>query len=313
MRTATDTIERSVTPGEQARWKSVVSHLSAGLLAALFLVSGLWKILDIPATAERMVQSLIPPRLSTPAAILVASTETLAAVLLLFPRFRRWGAWLAALMLVAFMAYIGIFYNRLLGDDCNCFPWIRRVVGPAFFAGDAGMLFLAAVAGWGARRSRGLKPAVAILAGILAVALSSYGLSVMRRSHIVAPPSIEVGGQARALHQGRVLLFFFDPECLHCLAAAREMSRHDWNSAVIAIPTGEPQFADYFLKQAGLKASVSHDAALLRRTFLFTDPPYAVALDDGDQMAAFTWEQIDKPSFYETMEKLGFTSKAPRR
>ncbi len=45
------------------------------------------------------------------------------------PRFRRWGAWLTGLLLVAFMLYIGYYYNVLRGAECSCFPWLKRAVG----------------------------------------------------------------------------------------------------------------------------------------------------------------------------------------
>ena len=51
------------------------------------------------------------------------------------PRYRRWGAWLIALMLVAFMGYIGLRYQALVGRDCSCFPWLKRAVTPALFRG----------------------------------------------------------------------------------------------------------------------------------------------------------------------------------
>jgi hypothetical protein len=146
---------------------------------------------------------------------------------------RRWGAWLAGLMLVVFMAYIGVFYHRLLGEDCNCFPWIRRVVGPGFFAGDAGMLALAALAGWRARRA--------------------------------------------------------------------------WTGArVIAVPTAQPQFAGDFLRDSGLRVGVSSDADLLRASFPFTDPPYAVALFNGRPAATFNSGQLEGAPYYGVLRKLGF-------
>jgi uncharacterized membrane protein YphA (DoxX/SURF4 family) len=305
METLTD-IKRDVPEIPPARWRRPTSRSCAWLLAALFLVSGLWKILDLPAAAERMVQSLVPVPLSMAAAMLVGAGETFTAILLLAPRFRRWGAWLAAIMLVGFMAYIGVFYHRLLGDDCNCFPWIRRVVGPWFFAGDAAMLLLAVAAGWGAQRSRGLKMAASILAGVATMTLCSYGLSAARLARIVAPMSIEVDGRIQSLHRGRVLLYFFDPECSHCLMLARKMSRRDWGSTlVVALPTAQPRFARDFLNDAGLKAGLSPDADKLRRTFAFTDPPYAVALVDGRQAAVFNSGQLANPSFYDTIGKLG--------
>ena len=59
-------------------------------------------------------------------------------------------------MLIAFMVYIGVVYDRLIGDECNCFPWIKRVAGSVFFVGDAVMLCLAGVARWLVRQIEGI-------------------------------------------------------------------------------------------------------------------------------------------------------------
>lgn len=290
-----------------ARTKKYGSAVSAWLLAALFLASGLWKLSDLSGAAERMVQSLIPVQLSLAVAILAGTAETFTGVCLLIPRLRRWAAWLAAAMLVAFMIYIGVFYRRLLGDDCNCFPWIRRVVGPGFFAGDGAMLLLAMVGAWGARRSRGIKTAGIVLLAVAALACTGYGLAKARLSDVVAPLSITADGHPQSLHRGRVLLYFYDPECMHCLGVAKQMSHWDWAPArVIAIPTEEPQFAAAFLSDSGLKAGTSVDAAMLRRTFRFTDPPYAVALVSGRQVAAFNSGELDTAAFHDAMQRLGF-------
>ena len=124
-----DVVAAKDAAGRLAGWKSRAGAVSAVILSLLFFASGIWKLTDLDATAERMVQSLIPVALSVPAAIAVAIAETFTGVLLLIPRFRRWGSWIAGLMLIAFMIYIGVLYDRLTGEDCNCFPWIQRVVG----------------------------------------------------------------------------------------------------------------------------------------------------------------------------------------
>lgn len=303
----TEVLERQSTSSKPARWQKLLGHVSAVSLSAVFLVSGLWKISDLPAAAERMVQSLVPVALSLPAAMLVAASETFAGVLLLVPRLRRWGALFSGLILIVFMTYIGLFYNRLLGDDCNCFPWIRRIVGPGFFIGDAAMLALAVLAGWWSAKPRGLRAAACILGGVVALIGVSYGVSAVQQSHIVAPATIEVGGQPVSLRQGRVLLYFFYPECSHCYMVAREMSRWDWTATrVIVVPTDQPQFARDFLNDSGLKAEISTDAALLRSAFPFAGTPYAVALLDGRQVAAFNSGQLEQESFYESMNELGF-------
>jgi uncharacterized membrane protein YphA (DoxX/SURF4 family) len=305
--TATETPGRPVQSASRVRWKALVGHSSAALLSLLFLLSGLWKMLDLESAAERMLQTLVPVALSLPAAMVVSVGETFTAVLLLLPGFRRWGAWLASAMLVLFMAHIGLFYGRLLGEDCNCFPWIRRVVGPAFFAGDAGMLALAVLAGWRSRKPRNWRAAAGVLSGILVLALGSYAVASTSRARISAPATILVGGTPYRLDNGRLLLYFFDPECSHCLMVAREMSRQLWTGAeVIGVPTAQPQFARDFLRDAGLRAAVATDGERLRKTFRFTDPPYAVALVNGRQAAAFNSGQLEEESYYQTLRKLGF-------
>ena len=307
MSTTPETLDRTALRGAPARWKAILGHVSAVLLGLLFLVSGIWKLWDLPGAAERMVQSLIPVALSTPVAALVGVAEVFAAVLLLWPAWRRWGAYLAALMLVAFMVYIGVFYQRLLGEDCNCFPWIRRVVGPWFFISDAAMLALAVLAGWWSRRPRGWRAPACVLAGLLVLAAGSWTVSAVSRSGIAAPATIQVEGKPLRLHEGRFLLYFFDPECSHCLKVAREMSRQSWRDArVIAVATAQPQFAADFLNDAGLRAEISNDADVLRQTFRFTDSPYAVALVNGRQAAAFNYGHLEGEPYYQKLRELGF-------
>lgn len=292
-------------------WKLITGTVSAVALSLLFLASGIWKLTDLDATAERMVQTLVPVVLSMPAAVGVAICETFAGLLLLIPRYRRWGAWVAALMLVAFMIYIGVLYNRLLGEDCNCFPWIQRVVGPAFFAGDAAMLVMAALAARWSRDPQGWRQAAAILGGVCLLAGVSFALSMVRRAHFDVPETISVDGRPLNLRQEHVLLYFFDPECTHCLAVAQEMGRRDWGATpVVALATREQRFAAEFVKQADLQAGISPDAELLRKSISFTDPPYAVALTRGRVAATFNSGQMESETYYEELTRHGHLRKA---
>jgi hypothetical protein len=253
-----------------------------------------------------MIQTLVPVALSLPTAVAVAVCETFTGVLLLIPRYRRWGAWIAGLMLVAFMIYIGVLYNRLLGEDCNCFPWIRRVVGPAFFAGDAAMLALAGLAGWWSIKSQGWRRAALILGCVCLVACGSYAVSAISRSRADVPEAAVVDSKQLNLRQGRLILYFFDPECTHCLAVAREMSKHCWGATrIVVLPTREPQFASGFLEDAGLSAGISPDAVSLRKALPFTEPPFAVALDCGKVVATFNSGQMEGEGYYATLKRLG--------
>ena len=190
-------------------WKSTLSWIGAILLALLFTVSGLWKLTDASGAAVRMAQARVPQSLSLAAAIGFGIAETFTAVLLLVPRFRRWGAWLAGALLVAFMIFIGVNYNALRGADCSCFPWVKRAVGPGFFIGDGVMLLMAVFAGaWSrrpveSRRAPRLRTAVAILGVIALFAAGSYGFAAMRQTGTKAPDTVTVDGQPYSLEEAR--------------------------------------------------------------------------------------------------------------
>jgi hypothetical protein len=120
-----------------------------------------------------------------------------------------------------------------------------------------------------------------------------------------APESITVDGQPYSLQQGEIFLFFYDPECMHCDAAARRMAKLNWkNTKVVAIPTHDNQFAAAFLHDTGLKAGTSLDLKLLRGTFQFVDPPYGVALERGHQKAVVASFEDAEPAA--TLHRIGF-------
>src|SRR6185503_4003400 len=128
-------------------WKTAVSWAAALVIGALFLISGLWKISDVQGWAAKLTQALVPERLSVASALFFGIAETVAGVFIVVPRLRRWGAFLASILLAAFLVYFALHYQALRGQDCSCFPWLKRVVGPGFFIGDSVMLGLAACAG----------------------------------------------------------------------------------------------------------------------------------------------------------------------
>jgi len=292
-------------PAALAAWKSAAAMVCAVLLALLFLVSGVWKITDPLRAATLMTQALVPHALSLPAALCAGIGETFAAVLLLIPRHRRWGAWLTSLMLVAFLAYFAISYGQLRGQECNCFPWVKRAVGPAFFIGDAVMLVMAIVAGVWARPSRGVRNAAIVLGAVAVFAFASFGIHAARQTGLKAPDVITADNRPYSLQQGKIFIYFFDPECAHCDAAARRMSKYNWGETrVIVVPTAQPQFTGQFLQATGLRAMVSYDVVPLRQVFSFVSSPYAVALENGRQKAAITQFEGQQPE--QTLRELGF-------
>src|SRR6266849_4773598 len=94
-----------LVPLDLPGWKTALSWVSGILLAVLFLASGLWKVTDPQGAAVRMAQARIPESLSLAAALMFGVVETSAGVLVLIPRFRRWGAALTALLLVTILLY----------------------------------------------------------------------------------------------------------------------------------------------------------------------------------------------------------------
>ncbi|MGC9949171.1 MAG: MauE/DoxX family redox-associated membrane protein [Bryobacteraceae bacterium] len=286
-------------------WKTALSWVGAILLALVFLVSGLWKLLDAHGAAVRLAQARVPQSLSLAAAIGFGIAETFTAVLLLVPRFRRWGAWLGGALLIAFMIFIGINYKALRGAECSCFPWVKRAVGPNFFIGDGIMLLLAVVAGVWARRAQSMRTAATILGAIALFAAGSYGVAAMRQTGTKAPDAVTVNGQPYSLQEGKILIFYFDPECLHCLDAAKRMSKLNWgDTRIVAVPINVPQFAQGFLDDTHLKAAISNDLPQLKKIFPFVSAPAGVALMDGREKMALT--QFEEPEPVDTLKKIGF-------
>src|SRR5258708_6314843 len=286
-------------------WKKAIGGSAAMLLAIVFFASGCWKLTDPSQWSQVLSEFRVPSNLALPFTLALGIGETFSAVLILVPRFRKWGSALIALMLILFMAYIALNYSTLAGKDCSCFPLVKRSIGPGFFVGDMVMVLMAGLAGAWVRKSENIRAALVVLGAVLVFAGVAFGVNAARQGGLKAPAYIEVDGQPFSLAQGDIFLFFYDPECMHCDAAARRMAKLNWkNTQVIAIPTHDPQFAASFLRDTGLRAATSNDVATLRNIFKFVDPPYGVALEHGRQKAAIVSFEENEPA--ETLRKIGF-------
>jgi hypothetical protein len=208
-------------------------------------------------------------------------------------------------LLVAFMVFIGLNYNALRGAECSCFPWVKRAVGPNFFIGDGIMLLLAMMAGAWARPARSMRIAALILGAVTLFAAASYGVAAMRQTGTKAPDTVIVDGKPYAIDEGKVLIFYFDPECMHCLDAAKRMSKLNWgDTRIVAVPINVPQFAQGFLDDTHLKAVISNDLPQLKKIFPFVSAPAGVALVNGREKMALT--EFDEPEPANTLQKIGF-------
>jgi uncharacterized membrane protein len=295
-----------LAPLELPGWKWAVSWLTAALLAIAFAVSGIWKITYPLDWAVRISELKFPEHLSVAFAVALGIVETTGALMILAPRFRRVGAAIIAVLLAVFMLYFAVNYGALRGADCTCFPWMKRVVGPQFFLGDGVMLAMAVLAGIWAKPVHGLRTAALILGVVVVYALVSYGVAAVRQTGTLAPEAVQVNGAPYALRDGRVLVFFFDPECEHCFKAAQKMSKLNWGTTkVVAVPVSTPRFAPMFLKETGLKADLSSDFDKLKAAFPYPATPAAVALEFGREKAMLTqFESETEP--VATLRGLGF-------
>jgi uncharacterized membrane protein YphA (DoxX/SURF4 family) len=300
--------EASASLREQNGWRTPLNWTAAIVIAAVFLVAGLWKLTDPVGAAVRLAQARVPESLSVPAAVSLGILETFAGVLLLVPRLRRWGSWLGTLLLGVFMVFIAVHYSELRGADCSCFPWIKRAVGPGFFIGDGVMMLLAIGAGVGALAPRGARRASAILGAVALFALASYGFTSLRQTGAKAPETIlGEDGQSISLAHGKVFIYFFNPQCVHCLEAGRRLAALNWgDTRFVGVPTENPQFGDWFMGKAGLagKGPVSKDAAVLQKAFPFDTPPAGVAVENGFEKAMLLQFEDQEPSA--TLKKIGF-------
>jgi thiol-disulfide isomerase/thioredoxin len=91
------------------------------VLAAVFLVAGVAKLLDRRGSIQAMRDFGLPERLATPAGIALPLAELAVAILLLPTATARWGALGALALLLAFVG--GIAWNLARGNqpDCHCF------------------------------------------------------------------------------------------------------------------------------------------------------------------------------------------------
>ena len=298
------------TLAPQRGWKTAINWTAAILMAAVFLVAGIWKATDPARVAVMLTQLKVPQSLSVALSICLAIGETFTGLLLIAPRFRKWGSLAASLLLIAFMVYIGLYYNELRGADCSCFPWLKRTVGSGFFVGDAVMLLLAVMAGIYAPAAASLKVPGVILAAIAVLVLGSYGIASTRHSGVKAPDSITgEDGKKISLSEGKVFVYFFNPQCLHCLDAGRKLAALNWgNTRFVGVPTENPQYGDWFMGKAGLtgKGPVSDDLAVLKKLFPFDLPPAGVALEDGYEKGMLLQFEDAEPKA--TLARLGFVN-----
>ncbi len=283
-----------------------VAAIASILLGIIFLVSGGWKVLSPFQTGELLEQAQVPAGEGAVGAAALGTIELFAAFLLFAPRFRRWGGLLGSALLIFFIGWIAYYYPKLVGHECSCFPLIKRSIGPGFFVSDGLMLLLALAAYFWSVRPPGFSVPIKALAALVLLASTNFAINSLRRQDVQMPNPLVVDGAPKDLTHGKVFLFFYDPECSHCDAASKFMSKLHWGATqIVAIPTHDPQFAADFLHDTHLQAGTSLETARLRKAFPFVDPPYGVALEDGQIKESFGQAQFNEPQPAPELRKLG--------
>ncbi|MCC6314079.1 MAG: redoxin domain-containing protein [Thermomicrobiales bacterium] len=99
----------------------VVVALARLVLAGIFVVSGVAKLLDLQGSQRAVANFGVPERFAKPIGLLLPIGELALAVMLLPVATTTIGAWLSLLLLLAFIG--GISYNLSRGNrpDCHCF------------------------------------------------------------------------------------------------------------------------------------------------------------------------------------------------
>lgn len=294
-------VERAV------QWRRIAATIAAILLGLVFAVSGGWKVLWPFQTGEVLEQARVPVGLGVLGAAALGTLELFAAFLLFVPRYRRWGGLLGSALMIFFIGWVAYYYHALVGHECNCFPIIKRTVGPGFFLGDAVFLLLGLTAYVWSSRVASLRGPVVALVTLIVLAGVSFGVNAAERHNVQVPTPVVVDGKPQDLSHGKVFLYFYDPECSHCVAAATFLAKLNWgDTRIVGIPTHDPQFAKDFMDDTRFHVATSLETAKLRQAFTFVDPPFGVALKDGEVQATFSQAQFNEPSPETDLKRLGF-------
>lgn len=192
--------------------------LPALVVAAVFAVSGIGKLLDLPsapATLRALRLSGLPPR---PVVAGVAAVEiVLSAALLLTSGPVRVGAAVAALAVTLGFLAIGLRAQaRASTDDCGCFGRLASTrVGPAMTARNIALAVLATLALLGAvlsppasavALSLVLSPLLGVVVLISIVAVGVIGATLWSRPTPAAPASGSVPDAALITPEGDVVV-----------------------------------------------------------------------------------------------------------
>jgi len=201
---------------------STAVRLAGWILAALFLVAGISKVIDPWTFIASLGAYGVPASLRVPIAILLPAGEVLLGVLFLAGwHLRKAGAIAAALMAVFIVAVGFGWWNGTL-EECGCFgPFLERSPRDAILL-DVVFLGLAVWIWYGSASAKKVALKTGQVGALAGIGIAAFAVSSVM--YMAAPTAIdaatEVSGDrdARAvdLSQGEHLLYLFHYECPHC-------------------------------------------------------------------------------------------------
>src|SRR3954466_9615660 len=283
------------------------------LLAGVFIVAGVGKLLDLPGSQRALRGFGIPEPFARLGRVALPIAELATAAALLFQPSAGWGSTAALVLLVAFMVAIVNGLARGNAPDCNCFGRLHsapagagQVVRNAVLAGLAALVIVAGP-GWvsdlGSAAGEASK-VLALLLGASTLALLVVSVRLwrerrrlraelggLRRIANAVPPGLAVGalapefavrganGDTVTLHDLRsrgkpVALIFGAPGCGPCSALAPDLPR--WGEALAGNVT---------LGLIGIHTYLRYDEAAVRngstlREVYESDPELAAESDE---------------------------------
>jgi peroxiredoxin len=114
-------------------------------LAAVFLVSGLSKLVDLDGSQAAMRSFGVPESLTRAGGVLLPIVELVIAVLLIPETTALWGAWLALVLLAVFIVGVGYNLSRGRKFDCHCFGQLTTSeIGPSTLVRNVVLAVIAA-------------------------------------------------------------------------------------------------------------------------------------------------------------------------
>ena len=123
--------------------------LARVVLAAVFAVAGIAKLIDLAGSRKSLRDFGVPDALAWPFGLLLPLAELICAGALLFDASAWWGACGVAVLLILFIAGIGINLARGRKPDCHCFGQLSsKPVGAGTLVRNAALLLLAGLVLW---------------------------------------------------------------------------------------------------------------------------------------------------------------------